>query len=205
MLGRVVLFELRYQLRRPMALISFLTFATLAFAQVTNGISSGGGASLNAPLLTALNFSTFSVLGMFLSIATVADVALRDIDTRMDEIMRTQPVPTASYLASRFVGAYAVTCLTFLGVVLGIAAAAHMPWVAAGAVGPFRLESYAIALAVIAVPNLFVTGALFFTVATLTRSLLATYLSALALFVICIATRVLLSAANYQTLGALAD
>src|SRR5262249_9769726 len=175
MLGRVVLFELRYQLRRPIALISFLIFATLAFAEVTNGIFFTDAFFANAPLVIGVKFSFFSVLAMFLSIATVADVALRDIDTRMDEIMRTQPVPTASYMASRFVGAYAVTCLTFLGVVLGLATASHMPWVAAGAVGPFRLASYAIAFAVIAVPNLFVTGALFFTVATLTRSLLATY------------------------------
>jgi ABC-2 type transport system permease protein len=142
---------------------------------------------------------------MFLSLATLADVALRDSETRMDEIMRTQPVRTASYFAARFAGAYAIACLAFLGAALGIALASRMPWVPAGAVGPFRLEAYALAVAVIALPNLFATGALFFTVASLTRSLLATYLSALVLFILYIAIQVLLANPAYRTLGALSD
>jgi hypothetical protein len=80
-----------------------------------------------------------------------------------------------------------------------------MPWVAATSVGPVRPAGYAIPLLVIALPNLFVTGAIFFTIATLSRSLLATYLAALAFFIAYIVLQVLLSNPKYRTIAGLAD
>src|SRR5204863_7387576 len=99
---------------------------------------------------------------------------------------------TPVYLGARLLGAFAVVCVTFLGAALGFALAAYMPWSPEGAAGPFRLSAYLVAYLVIAVPNLFVTGAIFFAVATATRSLLATYLSAAVLFVLYIVLRVLM-------------
>ena len=119
MLANITLFEFRYQLRRPIALVSFLVFGLLAF-----GLSAAGGAArdvipLNAPWRLTITFGLFTIFTMFLSLATLADVALRDGNTRMDEIMRSQPVRTAAYLGAKFAGAYAVACLAFLGVVFG--------------------------------------------------------------------------------------
>jgi hypothetical protein len=54
MLGGVVLFELRYQLRRPIALISFLVFTALAFAQM-NAIASVPGTTAAEPLQRPLD------------------------------------------------------------------------------------------------------------------------------------------------------
>jgi ABC-2 type transport system permease protein len=204
MVGRIALFELRYQLRRPIALISFVVFAALGFSLVTV-VAVYSGAVINAPVAIAIIFALFSVLGMFLSIATLADVALRDAETRMDEIVRTKPVRTAPYFAARFAGAYAVACLAFLGAALGLALANHMPWVPAGSVGSFRPEAYALAIAAISLPNLFATGALFFTVASLTRSLLATYLSALVLFILYNGIQYLFANPAYRTFAALSD
>jgi len=199
MLGRIALFEFRYQVRRPIAWISFLVFAALGFAEMSFTAYSAGTVVANAPVLLTIKFGTFSILAMFLSIATLADVALRDAETRMEQIIGTQPVAAASYMVARFAGAFAVACLTYLGVIVGFIVATKMPWVTPGAVSPFRIASYLVPLVTIAIPNLFVTGALFFMVATLTRSLLMTYLSALALFIICIIMRILLSIANYRT------
>ena len=73
---------------------------------------------------------------MFLSITTLGDIALRDVETRMDAITRTAPIPIAAYLGARFVGAFAVVCMTFLGAVLGFALAAYLPWTPEGSAGP---------------------------------------------------------------------
>ena len=205
MLGRIALFELRYQLRRPIAWISFVLFAALAFGLVTPGVFSSRQVPVNAPIAITLTIGLFSILGMFLSLATLADVALRDIETRMDAIVRSKPVSSALYFSARFVGAYTVACLAFIGAVLGNVIACYMPWVHAGAVGPFRIEAYGLALAEFALPNLFVTGAMFFAVASLTRSLLATYLSALLLFILYAGTQILLSNLEYRTLATLVD
>src|SRR5262249_26827829 len=124
---------------------------------------------------------------------------------RMDAITRSAPIPTAVYLGARLAGAFAVVCMTFLGAVLGFAIAAYMPWTAEGAAGPFRLSAYLIAYLVIAVPNLFVTGAIFFAVATGTRSLLATYLTSAVLFVLYIVLRALMMSASSRSLGAMLE
>ena len=152
MLGRIALFELRYQLRRPIALISFIVFAALAVGLQSVIALAGGALFVNAPSVIAQQLGIFSIVAMFLSLAVLADVALRDAATRMDPIMRSMPVRAGWYFGARFAGAYAVACLGFLGVVLGNSLAAVMPWIPASAVGPFRPAAYIVALAVIALP-----------------------------------------------------
>ena len=205
MLGRIALFELRYQLRRPIALISFIVFAALAVGLQSVIALAGGALFVNAPSVIAQQLGIFSIVAMFLSLAVLADVALRDAATRMDPIMRSMPVRAGWYFGARFVGAYAVACLGFLGVVLGNSLAAVMPWIPASAVGPFRPAAYIVALAVIALPNLLVTGALFFSIAMFTRSLLATYLAALAFFIAYIGAQMLVASPDHRVLAALLD
>jgi len=48
---------------------------------------------------------------MFLSIATIADVSLRDDQSRMDAILRAQPVSNSVHYGARFAGAFAVAVL----------------------------------------------------------------------------------------------
>jgi ABC-2 type transport system permease protein len=204
MLPNIARFELRYQLRRPIALISFLVFALLGFA-LGSASATLSSVYANAPISIATSICSLSVVAMFLSISALADVALRDAETRMEGITRTTPVHAAAYLSARFIGAFVIVCFTFLGAALGFAIAVYMPWVPAGAVGPFRLAAYALPYLVIAVPNLFVTGAIFFTVATATRSLLATYLSAAVLFVLYVGLRVLIASGALRSLGAMVE
>jgi len=204
MLPAIVWFELRYQLRRPIALISFVVFALLGFA-LASAAAVNASVPNNAPIVVAASLCNLSIVAMFLSITTLGDIALRDVETRMDAITRTVPIPTAVYLGARLVGAFAVVCMTFLGAVLGFALAAYMPWAPEGAAGPFRLSAYLIAYLVIAVPNLFVTGAIFFAVATATRSMLATYLSSAVLFVLYIVLRVLMMSGSSRSLGAMLE
>jgi hypothetical protein len=48
MLGRIALFELRYQLRRPIALISFIVFAALALGLQSVVALAGGALFINS-------------------------------------------------------------------------------------------------------------------------------------------------------------
>src|SRR3954465_2808945 len=205
MLSAIAWFELRYQLRRPIALISFLVFALLGFGLGSAGATNITSIPNNASLIVAISLCNLTIVAMFLSITTLGDIALRDVETRMDAITRTVPLPTVAYLGSRLAGAFAVVCMTFLGAVLGFALAAYMPWAHEGAAGPFRLSAYLIVYLVIVVPNLFVTGAIFFAVATASRSLLATYLSSAVLFVLYIVLRTLMMSGSSRSLGAMLE
>src|SRR5262249_32127287 len=70
--------------------------------------------------------------------------------------------------------------------------------------GDFRLDGYAMAILVWALPNLFITGALFYTVATLTRRLMATYLSAVVGLIVVVSTAFLLDYPAYRSCAAFA-
>lgn len=202
MLAHIALFELRYHLRRPIAWISFAIFALLAFGIATTmGLH---GDPMNAPSRVALIVCLFGVPAMFLSIATVADVVLRDGNSQMDVILRAMPVRPSVHYGPRFAGAYVVAALTFLGVMVGYAAAAAMPWISANTAGPFRPDAHAMAFVVIALPTLFATGALLFTIATLTRRLMATYLGAIVLLGLFMAAQAL-SSLGYPIIAALLD
>jgi ABC-2 type transport system permease protein len=205
MLPNIAWFELRYQLRRPITLIAFLVFALLGFVFGSATGTVVAASYANAPIKIATAIGTITVVAMFLSIATLADVALRDAETRMDSITRTAPVSAATYLSARFLGAFVIVCFTFLGAVLGYAAALYMPWVPDGAIGPFRLAAYVLPYFVIAVPNLFVTGAIFYAVASATRSVLATYLSAVVLFLVSVMLPPLMLSSAFRSLGALSE
>ena len=80
MLPNIAWFELRYQLRRPIALVSFLVFALLGFG-LGSAIAMNSTFFNNAPLIVAGSLCNLSIVAMFLSITTLGDVALRDAET----------------------------------------------------------------------------------------------------------------------------
>src|SRR5262249_57351590 len=95
MLARIALFELRYQLRRPIALISFLVFAAIAFGLAAIfGVNPKDSIPVNSPGWIVVAFTLLSILAMFLSLAGPPPVALRDAATGLGGPLRTQPHPT---------------------------------------------------------------------------------------------------------------
>src|SRR5262245_40209569 len=75
MLGRIALFELRYQLRRPIAWFSILIFTGLTFGLVSLGARSSVAFAANTPFRIAAVISSIGILAMLVSIAKLADVA----------------------------------------------------------------------------------------------------------------------------------
>ncbi len=74
-----------------------------------------------------------------------------------------------------------------------------MPWIDPETVGPFRLGAYIYAYLVLCVPTLFVLAAGFFTLATVTRSMLATYVVALILLMLYLLTTTYFARAEFAT------
>ena len=208
MFGRVAAFEFRYQLRRPVFLVSLAIFAILTFLIATGiGVApvQGKATPVDEPFFLVLIFSTFSLFGMFVPLAILGDVALRDTESRMDELIRATPAPVAPYVLAKFTGAFAVVCIAFAGAVLGMAIGSRMWWIDPAKIGPFEVSHYAKSLALFAVPNLFITGAVFFAVATATRSLFATYVSVLVFPVLWTTTAVFAWEPEYRHMAGLVE
>ncbi|HYD37687.1 MAG TPA: M1 family aminopeptidase, partial [Allosphingosinicella sp.] len=92
------------------------------------------------------------------------------------------PITRLQYLGGRFTGAIAAAILACLFIPLGLWFGSAMPWIDPETLGPNRLSHYAYGFLVFAVPNLLVTGAIFFAAATLTRSMMWTYVAVIVFF-----------------------
>jgi ABC-2 type transport system permease protein len=178
MLLSIARFELRYLRRNPLVWATAgVTFA-LFFVAISTGFELGseGGLLENAALATLRNFLMTSVSFMFVTTAFVANAVIRDDETGFGPIVRSTGVTKFEYLIGRFAGAFAVAALCMLLVPLAISLGALMPWANPATVGPVRFADLVYGYVLIALPNLFIQAAIFFALATITRSMMGTYL-----------------------------
>ncbi|MES1971713.1 MAG: M1 family aminopeptidase [Pseudomonadota bacterium] len=199
-------FELRYQLRNPVFWVALVVFFLLAFGATTIDqiqIGSGGNVHKNAPYAIAQVVLIMSVFYMFVSTAFVANVIVRDDETGFGPIVRATRITRTAYLLGRYAGAYVAAAIGFLAVLAGIWLGTFMPWVDSEVLGPNSFSYYAVPFLLIGLPNLLLTSALFFALATATRSMMATYLGVIGFLILwTIASVVLDRNPAYELAGA---
>ncbi|MBI2837917.1 MAG: ABC transporter permease subunit, partial [Acidobacteria bacterium] len=209
MLFEIIGFEIRYHLRQPLFWVSLLFFSAMAFGAVTTDAVMIGGAignvNRNASFVIMQTLVILSILGVFVVTAFVSNAVHRDFEYRSYSVFFTTCVKKSQYLLGRFAGSLAVTFLIFIGVAIAIALGGKMPWLAPERIGPFLPGSYLFALLMIVLPNLLVMGAIFFAIASLTRSLLHTYAGMAVFFVLYMIALTLLSDVSQVNLAILID
>lgn len=180
---KVAGFELRYQLRNPIFWIAVMLFAALVFAATIgpNSIGEGQRVHKNAPYKVAQLYLMLSVLYMFVSAAFVANAIVRDDETGFGPILRTTSISKTQYLFGRYVGAFLAAALGFLAIPAALWLGTLMPWVDPELFEPNHLSAYLMPFLCFALPDLFVPSALLFALAVMTRSMIATYVSVIAL------------------------
>ncbi len=182
MLLQVARFELRYLLRNPLLWVTAAVTFGVFFVAVSGGLGlvAEGGILGNAAFATLRSYVMVSLSFMFVTTAFVASAVVRDDETGYGPIVRSTPVTKLEYLTGRFLGAFAVAALCLLLLPLGIVLGSVMPWTDPATVGPNRLADHLYGYFLVALPNLFVHSAVFFALATITRSMMATYLGVVA-------------------------
>lgn len=204
----VAAFEWRFQWRSPVLWVGFVLFFLLAFGATTSDqiqIGGQGNVNLNAPYAIARTLGVLGVFAVFVVVAMVAGTVLRDDETGFAPILRSTRLTRWPYLGGRFSGALAAALFVLASVPLGIAVGSLMPWVDAQRVGPFEPGHYLWALFVMGLPTLLIMGAAFFALATATRSMMWSYVGAVALLVLYLVSRGLLRDPRWDTLAALSD
>ncbi|HLM69254.1 MAG TPA: ABC transporter permease, partial [Longimicrobium sp.] len=179
MLPDVARFEFRYLLRNPLLWGTAATAFALFFAGMSvDGFDLGneGGLLKNAAYATLRNYVVVSVFFMFVTTSFVAGAVLRDDETGFGPIIRSTGITRLDYVMGRFLGAFAVAAVCMLVVPLAVLLGSVMPWAPAAQIGPHRLADHLYGYFVVALPNLFIHGAIFFALATVTRSMMAAYL-----------------------------
>jgi ABC-type transport system involved in multi-copper enzyme maturation permease subunit len=217
MLLPILLFELKYRLRRPATWIYFFLLFLMAFLLVTaagGGFGTGVSISLggdgqtvkiNAPFSLNITTTILSVFGIIIASSLMGNPVYRDFEYRTHALFYTTPISKFGYLAGRFFGSYLITVLVFSGIGLGAALAGVMPWVEADRfLASAPAGTYVWPYVVLVLPNLLFTGAIFFTGATLTRNILSTYIGSVLLLVLyLIATAYLQDLKNEHLVAAL--
>ncbi|MFD2786943.1 ABC transporter permease/M1 family aminopeptidase [Hymenobacter rubripertinctus] len=192
----ILLFELKYRLKRPATWIYFAILFTLAFLLVTaagGGFGAGtdvtiGGdgqaVKINSPFSVSITVMVLSVFGVIIASSLMGNPVYRDFEYRTHPLFYTTPISKMGYLGGRFLGSYLIAVLVFSGLGLGIALAGVMPWVEKDRfLASTPLGTYVWPYLTLVLPNLLFTGAIFFTTATLTRNILSTYIGAVLLLV----------------------
>jgi len=209
MFGNIASFEFRYQLRQPAFWVIFIVFALLSFGAVASenvSLGSGGNVFKNAPFSLAIAHIAFNVFFMLGSTAIVANAVARDTSTGYGPLILSTPVSKGSYLFGRFFGAFAAVALCYLSISFGTLLGTTMPWVDPETLGPLRPFDYLYAYGVYGLTGLFLTSALFFMLATVTRSMMATYVGVVAVIILYLATNgVLGSRPEFETALAWAE
>jgi len=177
-------FELGYQITRVSTRIYFVLFAGLAalsnFAILSDARTDGY--FFNAPIVTGLLTIVASMLSLLVTAGVAGDAATRDAQVRIDPLLYTTPLRKASYLAGRFLGAFAVTALLLVAVPLVLLLMTKTPWLEPAVLGPFHAEAYLTSYFFLAIPNAFVATAVLFSMAALSRRAVTAYAGAGVLF-----------------------
>ncbi len=205
-------FEIRYQLRNPVFWVSVAIFLLLGFGlAASENVSFGapGAVHENSPYTLTIAMALFATFYLFVITSFVANAVVRDDVTKFGPMIRATPVGRSQFLAGRFLGGLAIATLGYIAVPLGIAIGSAMPWVDPETVGPGGFATYAWPFLIIAIPNLILSSALLFSLATVTRSMLASYIGVLVLVMGYLAVSIVASAdpdnlviaARYEPLG----
>jgi len=205
MLLRVAAFEFRQNLRSPLFWAVFAIFFLIAFGATTSdAISIGESSNIhkNAPYVTLLTHLVMTMFFMFAAVAFVAGAVIRDDETGFGPILRAAPLSKFDYLYGRFAGGFAGALLAFAGLTTGLIVGSFMPWIDPEKLGPFRPDAYAFAYFVMAAPTLFFTSALFFALATATRSYASVFVAVIGILVAYVFARVLLGKPELEPLAA---
>jgi ABC-2 type transport system permease protein len=206
MFGKVAWFEFRYQMRQVVFWVAVVIFTLLAFASVASDnvrIGATDNVHKNAPFVIGATTLVFAEFYMFVVAALVANVIVRDEETGFGGIIRSTRISKAQYLYGRFVGAFGAALVGYLAVPIGLWLGASAWWIDHETLGPFVFTDYAWAYAVLAVPVIFLTSALFFAVTTVTRSMMWTYVGVVVLFIGGQVMGVVLRRPGYEHIAAL--
>jgi ABC-type transport system involved in multi-copper enzyme maturation permease subunit len=179
----IIGFEWRYHSRQISFIGACLLFLIFGFALSATGFGPDNIA-VNSPFIIMESIGLLSLLSVFVLAVFSANAIVRDREYRMEEIVFSTAVEKRHFLGGRFAGSFLAAFTAFsvcvAGMLLGTFLISHDP----SRMAPLQLGHYLWALLVLALPNLLLAAVLLFGIAALTRSLLASSVGAVLIYVL---------------------
>jgi ABC-2 type transport system permease protein len=183
MLSDIVRFEWRYHTRQISFAAAAALFFLFGFALTSTGFGPGN-INVNSPYSIAQSIGLLSLFAIFILAVFCANAVVRDRETQMEEIVYTTSVDKLPFLVGRFTGSFLAAFTAFSTCALGMLVARFMPWQDIDRLGSIHIGHYLWALLVIALPNLFFAAVVLFALSTITRSVLASYVGSVLIYVL---------------------
>jgi ABC-2 type transport system permease protein len=182
----ITAFEIRYQLKNPVFWVAVAIFFLMGFgitASENVSIGTPGGVHENAPYAITVGTAALTLFYLFVITAFVANAIVRDDSSGFAPIVRATPVTPTQIILGRFLGGFTVALLGYIAVPVGMWAGSVMPWVDPERIGPQNLSYYGWPFLIFAIPDIFLTSALLFALATRLRSMMAAYIGTVAVVI----------------------
>jgi len=209
----IAAFEARQRLKLLSTWVYFFAFLALAmlwmgaaggaFRDAT--VSFGGRLLINGPRQIALSAAFLGCLGVVVAAAVMGRSVQQDFEYEMQHFFFSAPIPKHAYVFGRFLGALATLAVIFAAILLGTLLGGLLPGIDAARVGPFSAAAYLLPYLFTLLPNLFIFGAIFFTLAALTRRMLPVYVASVVMMIGYVIAPSLARDLDYKTLAALID
>jgi hypothetical protein len=215
MLWTVASFEARRRLRQPSTQVYFGVYflsglllvaaSAGAFKGVNMGVIAGGRTMVNSPFALHTIIALTSYFGLQTTAAFVGQAIVQDFEHRAAPLLFTMPISKRDYLGGRFLGALFALLVVFASIGLGCFAGTLLPGVQKSMLGPNRAAAYLWPYVVSVLPNLVFSGAIFFSMAALTRKIRGAYAASVILLVGYLIASSLFDKIDSKTVGALLD
>lgn len=208
-----------FEVKRRLKLLSTWVYALILFSAglftmliatgMFKNISAGAGSErvdANSPLMVMTNATVLALLGLFTVAAIFGQAAVQDFLTGTWSIIFTRRLKKSTYVLGRFLGAYVVAALIFSSILVGEAFGALVAQVIDPQyLGPHRLDVYVWPYVVALLPMLFLAGAIFFSLAALTRQMAPVYVGMVVLVLGYLVLSNAMGDVQNREVGALAD
>lgn len=215
MIGRLIAFECKQRARSLSTYVYALAlFAAGGFMMLGSGgvfrsvaVAVGGErVHANSPYALFLTTATVAMLGLFTIAAVFGQAAHRDFEHRTWALIFTTNVGRRAYLLGRFCGAFVFSAVLFLAI--GLAqwlGSIVVAFVRPSRLGPTSFGAYVWPYVVQVWPMLFFAGALFFSLAALSRRMAPVYVGVVVLVLGYVVASILIQDVESWTAASLLD
>ncbi len=183
---KIFTLEFSYQIRRATTWLNFVVIFVFAWLWVIANYlydAKEGYFLLNAPVVIAAVVVLCCTKWLLIGASVAGDAAARDVHSGMFSLTYTAPSGKAAYLGGRFLAALALNILILFAIPAGILVAMHFSGVETDILGNFHAAPYFTTFIFLVLPNAFYATAIQFSVATLSRRNMGSYLGGAILFV----------------------
>jgi ABC-2 type transport system permease protein len=194
MLSKIAGFEVRYQLFSPMFIAVFSIFFLMFFALISSDGSAlfrAGATNINAPIVFSMIMIISSLFGGFIPAVFLSSGVLRDRTYKSEELFFTRPVRETDFILGRFIGGFIATALCFSAVPLALVVGSLMPWLDPELIGPTNPGFILYDFVVLGLVNMWMMGAILFTVANMTRNMMLVWAAFIGLIVLYVITKII--------------